>query len=100
MLSKWRRVRTKSYSCVPGLAGADRIGPHRRPLPTRPLRFKSLSIIGAAAMISAPLAASNAQYAFGSPTDVCGGNNFTFCFAIAAAQGVSDPANFYVTITN
>jgi hypothetical protein len=52
-------------------------------------------------MISAPLAASNAQYAFGSSTDVCGGTNFTFCFAISGGQGTGvDAANFFITVTN
>jgi hypothetical protein len=65
------------------------------------MRFKGFSIIGAAAMIAAPFTASNAQYAFGSSTDVCGGNNFTFCLAISAAQGSGAYAgSFLITITN
>jgi hypothetical protein len=65
------------------------------------MRFKALSILGATAMISAPLAASSAQYGFGSPTDVCGGNNFTFCLAISAGQGTgANAANFFITVTN
>jgi hypothetical protein len=65
------------------------------------MRFKAWSIIGAGAMISAPLAASNAQFAFGSSSDVCGGSNFTFCFATSGAQGTGlNAANFFITVTN
>jgi hypothetical protein len=65
------------------------------------MRFKPWSIIAAAAALSAPLAASNAQYAFGSSPNVCGGSNFTFCVAISGAQGVgAQAANFFITITN
>ena len=65
------------------------------------MRFKGWSIIGAAALIAAPLAPSNAQYAFGSSNDVCGGSSFTFCLAISAAQGTGANANnFFITITN
>jgi hypothetical protein len=65
------------------------------------MRFKAWSLIAASAVLSAPLAASNAQYAFGSSPDVCGGNNFTFCLAIAGQQGTgANAANFFITITN
>ena len=65
------------------------------------MRLKAWSIISAAAMLSAPLAASDAQYAFGSSPDVCGGSSFTFCLAISGAQGTgANAANFFITVTN
>ncbi len=65
------------------------------------IRFKAWSILASAAAISAPLTRANAQYGFGSSTDVCGGNNFTFCLAISAAQGTGvNASTFFITITN
>lgn len=65
------------------------------------MRFKAWSILGAAAMISAPLATSNAQYGLGSVTDLCGGSSFTFCVAVSGAQGTGVNSNtFFLTITN
>ena len=83
----------------------DLIGPSFPSLlfPVNDMRFKSWSIIAATAMLSAPLAASNAQYAFGTPSvsDACGGTNFTFCLAISGQQGTgANAANFFITITN
>lgn len=65
------------------------------------MRFKTLSLLGTAALLSAPLTTARAQYNIGNPTDVCGGNLFTFCVAISAAQGTgAESANFFVTIIN
>jgi hypothetical protein len=65
------------------------------------MRLKARSLIAATAMLSAPLAASSAQYAFGSSTDICGGTNFTFCLAISGQQGTgANAANFFITIAN
>src|SRR5215469_6333170 len=65
------------------------------------MRFRPLSLIGTATLLAAPLTTARSQYNIGSPTDVCGGNNYTFCIAIAAAQGTgANAANFFITITN
>ena len=81
----------------------DLIGPSFQLLlfPVNDMRFKAWSLIAASAMLSAPLAASNAQYVFGTHQDVCGGTNFTFCLAISGQQGAgANAANFFVTIIN
>jgi len=64
------------------------------------MRFKTLSLIGAAALLAAPLTTARAQYNIQNPANnVCGGTGFffTFCVNISAVQ---TGANFFITIMN
>jgi hypothetical protein len=61
------------------------------------MRFRSLSLIGTAALLAAPLTTARAQYSIGNNSDVCGGSTFTFCISIASSQV---GANFFITIMN
>src|SRR6185437_13865129 len=69
---------------------------------SRPFRMRfGASLLAAAGFLAAPIATSSAQFAFGNSTDVCGGDSFIFCLAIAGAQGTGNNANtFFITITN
>ena len=65
------------------------------------MRFKTLSLIGTATLLAAPLTTARAQYNIGNPTLVCGGSLFTFCFGITAAQGTgANLNNFFITVLN
>ena len=65
------------------------------------MRFKTLSLIGTAALLAAPLTTARAQYNIGTANDACGGSLFTFCVSIAGAQGTgANAANFFITVMN
>jgi hypothetical protein len=67
----------------------------------RLIGFHRWSALAVAVLMSAPMTASKAQYSFGNATDVCGGNNFTFCLAISTYQGTGANANtLFLTVTN